>query len=144
MSLRFLAQVTLRTLVVAQQPQHAALDLMQQPHPDTEHVRCDLPAVIEAAEDKARLRQSGLLPSWRQLRNPPFAVVDLIAIRQVDDLISVERLMLEGRYRLVSNDVVKLARAQRSWRAGIIHLNRRGTQSENLRSCIFRKPHQIN
>src|SRR6516165_10584877 len=111
MSLRFLAQVTLRTLVVAQQPQHAAPDLMQQPHPDAEHVRSDLPAVIKAAEDKARLRQSGPLPSWRQLRNPPFAVVDLIAIRQVDDLLSVERLVLEGRYHLVSNDVVNITSA---------------------------------
>ena len=60
------------------QPQHAAFDRLQQPHPDVEHLGRELVAVVEAAEDEAGLRQAcfarvgvaavtsfGIAPGWQ-------------------------------------------------------------------------------
>src|SRR5262249_44300351 len=53
-------QVLFRRRIVAQQPQHAAVDRLQQPHPYVKHLRRDLPIVVERTEDKAQFRQTDL------------------------------------------------------------------------------------
>jgi len=54
------AEIVRRGGIVMQQPQHAALDPAQQPHPGIEHRRPDLVAVVERAEHEAARRQAGL------------------------------------------------------------------------------------
>ena len=62
------AQVVRRSGIVLQQPQHAALDLAQQTHPDVEHRRPDLVAVVERAEDEAALAASPPRRGWACVR----------------------------------------------------------------------------
>ena len=57
-------QVPHRHGVALEQPQDAAVDRRQQPHPDVEDRRQDLEAVVEAAEDEAR-------PPAGRLRSAP-------------------------------------------------------------------------
>src|ERR1700733_11703858 len=142
--LRFHAQVPLRTGVVAQQPQHAAFDRMQEPHPDAEYVGCDLPVVVEAAEDKTLLRKPDFLSRWRPLGDPPLGVVNLIAIRQVNDLLCIKRLMFERRHRLVGDNIVNELGPHRAGKAEIAYLDRRWTIRKNAEPKILRVPLQIN
>src|SRR5262245_33663807 len=61
---RLFPQVLLRRRIAAQ-PQYTALDRLQQPHPYIEHLRRDLPIVVERTEDKALFRQTSLRPRRR-------------------------------------------------------------------------------
>ena len=57
----------------------------------------------------------------------PMGVVDLIAVRQVDDLLGEERLVLERSNDLVGDDVVDERRAHGAGIAEIAHLDGRRT-----------------
>ena len=58
------AKVVLGGGVVAQQPQHTSLDVIEEAHPDFEHRRRNLVAMIEATEHEPALRQPYGLPTW--------------------------------------------------------------------------------
>ena len=62
---RFPPQIANRAGIVLEQPQHAAFDVTEKPHPDVEHGGDDLVIVVEAAEHEAGLRQPGLRPRRR-------------------------------------------------------------------------------
>ena len=79
---RLAPQVARRRRVVLEQPQHAALDAREQPHPDVEHRRRDLVVVVEAAEHEARLRQARLRARRRRRGDGAPAVVGLVAVGQ--------------------------------------------------------------
>ena len=76
----FSAKIALRQGIIAQQPQHAALDRTQQSHPDVKHRRIDFEVVIEAAEHKAQLWQTGFGSGWCLFRDRAFRIIDLIAL----------------------------------------------------------------
>src|SRR5215510_4802914 len=64
--------------IVFEQPEHASIDELQQPHPDREYLRHDLEAVVERAENKPGFRQATLVTSRCARGNLPFGVVALI------------------------------------------------------------------
>ena len=86
------------------QPQHAAGHLRQQPHPDRENRRGDLPVGIEAAEDECRLRarpasaRDGAVPMAR------LVVVGKETMRQQGQLFP-ERPRI-GRDDAIGDDIV--------------------------------------
>ena len=70
----------------------------EEPHPDVEEFWRELVAVVEAAEDEARFRRPhsarvGGVRRWRR------RVVGLIAVRQLDDLLGVEGLLIHRQGR---------------------------------------------
>src|SRR5262245_52948948 len=117
---------------------------MQESYPDAEHLGRDLPVVIEAAEHTAFLRKSGFLSRWGPLGDVPLGIVDLIAIRQVNDLLRIKRLVVERHYRLVGDDVVDELGPHRTGKAEIARLDRRRTIRKNARPRILRVSLQIN
>lgn len=58
---RLLPQPDLDFVVGGEKPEHAALDLPQHAHPDVEHLRVDLVAVVETTEEQRVARQSQVL-----------------------------------------------------------------------------------
>src|SRR5215831_1603584 len=107
---------------------------MQESYPDAEHLGCDLPVVIEAAKHSAFLRKPGFLSRWRPLGDVPLGIVYLIAIRQVNDLLRIKRLVVERHYGLVGDDVIDELGAHRTGKAEIARLDRRRTIRKNARS----------
>src|SRR4029079_6832638 len=67
--------------------------------------------VVEAAEYKPGFRQTGLLPRRRSRCDTTLAVVDLVAVRQVHDLLGIERLLVERQHGRIDDDIVKKIRA---------------------------------
>src|SRR5215831_2532369 len=111
---------------------------MQESHPDAEDLGNDLPIVVEAAEDEAFLRQPGFATRWRSFGDIFFAVIDLIAIRQVDDLFRIEPLLFERRHHLVGDDIVDEIGTYGTGKAEIVCLDRRGTIGKNAGPRILR------
>ena len=72
-----------------------------------------------------------LPPRWHALGDLPLGVVDLIAIRQVNDLLRIKRLVFERHYRLVGDDVVDELGPHRAGKAEIACLDRRRTIRKN-------------
>src|SRR3984893_5894629 len=101
-----LAQILLGMLAIATQPQDAPRDFTQQPHPDVKYQRRDLPSVVEAAEHDALRRQGELFPPRRARCDRAFSVVHLITIRQMNDVLGVVGLLIEGEDDRVADDVV--------------------------------------
>src|SRR6516225_9165999 len=111
---------------------------MQESYPDAEHLRRDLPVVIEAAEHTAFLREPGFLSRWRPLGDVPLGIFDLIAIRQVNDLLRIKRLVVERQYRLVGDNVIDELGPRCTGKAEIARLDRRRTIRKNARTRILR------
>src|SRR5262245_64789291 len=61
---RFVAKVAHCRLAPRQQPQYAAFDLAQQPHPDVEEWRGEFVAVVETAEHESACRQADGVARW--------------------------------------------------------------------------------
>src|SRR6476619_3661216 len=95
--LRLTAKIAFGRGIVMQQPDHAARNVAQQPHPDIEYRRGDFVAVVEAAEYEACLRQSRFRAAWRALRDAPFAIIDLIGIGKLHDFFAIECLLVGWR-----------------------------------------------
>src|SRR3974390_996358 len=73
---RFLAEVGFSAVIIPQQPQHAAVDGVQQPHPDLKNGRGNLVIVVETTKDKTALWKPGLVPRRLMVRNLPLGIVD--------------------------------------------------------------------
>ena len=140
---RLAAQIALGAGIGPQQPQDAAVDLLQNSHPNVEHGRSDLVVVVEAAEDEPVLRQPGVAPARRERRNRSLRVVDLVAIGQVDDPLAEERLPVERQYGLVGNHVVDEIGAHRPGISQIVHRKGRRTMRQDSRPAIGRMAFQI-
>src|SRR4051812_41326285 len=68
------------------------------------------------------------------VRYPAFVIVDLIGMRQGDDLLGVETAMLGWDDDLVGDDIVHLCRTHRAGISEVIDLDRRGA------SCGYPDP----
>src|SRR5436309_2100583 len=110
--------------VLLQYPQNAPRHPREKPHPDIEHRRQDLVAVVEAAKDEALLGQPGLDPGRRALGDPSPRIVCLVRPGKVDDALRVKRLVLFGENELVRDDIVDQVGSQGPWIAEISGLNR--------------------
>src|SRR5262245_40236936 len=86
---RFAAEILRSFCFALQQPQHAAIDLAQQPHPDVEHGRRDLVVDVERAERKSVLREADLPTCWNMVGDTASRIRDLISVRQIDDFFRV-------------------------------------------------------
>src|SRR6516225_1152532 len=75
---RFAAEVFLSDVVIPPQPQYAAVDGAQQPHPHVKNGRSNLVIIIEAAKDKTAFRKPGLVPRRPTARKVPLRIIDLI------------------------------------------------------------------
>ncbi len=129
-SLGFAAQASLRRCTGRQQPENAALNRMQQPHPNIEYFRHDLLVIIETAEHKPSIGQACLGPT-RNMMGPPPGIIDLIAARELHNLLRKEGLILEWQHELVAEDIVHEGSARRSRISQVVDLNRGGAMSED-------------
>ncbi len=100
--------------------------------------------IVEATEDEALLWQTQRLPRWHALGDFSLAVVDLIAIRQVDDFFRKEPPMIDRSNDLVSDDVINELCSHRAGVTEIVHLNRYWSIYKNAEPHILRIPLQIN
>ena len=80
--------------------------------------------VVEAAEDEPLVRQTYILSPRRLRCNCPCQIVDLIAVRQVNDLFGKERLLIVRQDDLVRDHVIYEISPHRSGVAQVIDLNR--------------------
>ena len=65
------------------------------------------------------------------------AVVDLVASRQVDQLLREERLLIGRDDEIIDQDVVHERCAHRAWIAKVVDLNRGGTKRQDLRAGVL-------
>ncbi len=138
--LRIPPQVANRGGVALQEPQHAALDLAQQPHPRIEHRRRDLVIVVERAEHKSGLGQPRLRPGWRILTDGPLRIIGLVRIRQVNNFLRVRGVLVFGDNEPVGKDVIDIVHAHRARIAEIIDLNRRRSKRQYSGAATLRVP----
>src|SRR5581483_9398458 len=87
---RFPDQIVGCRAMIGEQPQHAAIDGLEDTHPAVENIGRDLVAAVEAAEYETALRQPELAAGEGALGNRPPGIVDEIAVRQRDDLLGPE------------------------------------------------------
>ena len=74
---RLFPQISGGACVVFEQPQYAAVDLLEYPHPAVKHVGSDLVIIIEATKNKAFLRQPNFRSGERFVRDATFAIIKL-------------------------------------------------------------------
>ena len=74
-----------------------------------------------------------MLPRRKLRGNGSVGIVGLVAIRQMDDLLHVERLLVERQNGLVSKDIVVEIRSKRAWKTEVINLDWRRPGSKNCR-----------
>jgi hypothetical protein len=86
---RFTPQIVRDACIVLQEPKNAAFDPSQDLHPAIEGTGRDLVAVVEATKHELRGRQPEILPAEAYIRNGALGVVDLVTMREVDDLFAV-------------------------------------------------------
>ncbi len=123
-SLRLAAQVAHRGLAGLQQPQHAAVDLVQKAHPDIEYVGRDLVAVVEAAEYKSIIGQADRMPRRVLGRDHTPGIVHPIADRKVHDPLAVMLLLVERQDDGVGHDVIDIVDRHGGGEAEIADLDR--------------------
>ncbi|GCC43192.1 hypothetical protein chiPu_0026934, partial [Chiloscyllium punctatum] len=111
---RLLAQICARLGVGFEQPQHAALDAAEDPHPPVEHAGRDLVVVVEAAEHEARRSQPHLAARKHAIGDDALVVIGLIAVGQSHHLLAVEFAMVVRDYGPIGDDVVDERGTERS------------------------------
>src|SRR5215475_670492 len=84
------SKIALRFWIPLEQPQHTAVHLLQKLHPDAEHIRRYLVIVVETAEYEPGLREADRGTRWSTLVDALFRVVDLVTVRQINDLLGIE------------------------------------------------------
>jgi hypothetical protein len=94
--------------------------------------------VVEAAEHESMFRQPHFLPRPRPLGNLALCVVHLVAIRQINNLLSIIRLLLDGQDHRIGNNVVDEVCAHRGGKAQIVYLDRYRAMSQNTGARIPR------
>ena len=127
---RFRPQMRRPCAVAFHQPQHAAIDRFQDPHPQGEHVGREFVALVEIAEDEVLRRQAMFAADGAAFGNGAPVVIDLIAVRQPDHLFGVEFPLRFGDHNPVGEDVIDIGRAQRAGKTKIINLDGRGPLGE--------------
>src|SRR6266849_6336095 len=140
---RLFSQVPPRQGVVLQDPQYASRHVLEKAHPDIEHRRQDLVAVVEAAKDEAFFGQTDLGPGRRAFGELSPGIVCLIGLGQMDNLLRVERLVLLRENELVPKDIVIHARSQGPGITEITDPNRGRPMRKDARPGMSRVPHQI-
>ena len=130
-ALRLATQVARRHGRGLDEPQHAARHPHQQAHPDGEHLRRNLVAVVEAAEHEAVLGQPFLGTRGHVRVDRPAVVVGLVAVGQAHDALRVVALVLLQDDVPVGDEVVDVGRPQRAREAEVVDLNGRGTPREH-------------
>src|SRR5882757_3979975 len=82
----FLPEIRRRCRIVCEEPKHGTVNLPEQPHPAVEYLRIDLEASVEAAKDETGHRKMAIKAADFPVRNLAFGIVDLVAVRQIDEL----------------------------------------------------------
>ena len=118
------AQVGSRRIAGVPQPQHAASNLAEQPHPDVEQRRRELPALVEAAKYDACFGQAGIMAHKRRGHRPPIVLHEVTA-GQMNDCLAIGRLVGEWRHHGIGEDVIHAGRSAGGGIPQIIDLNRR-------------------
>ena len=130
-------------MVCLRKPQHAAVGILQEPHPDVEHWCGDLGGLIEAAEHQAVFRQSQLVACRSFGRRPSGGVVGVIAVRQMHDLLGEERLLVGRQHRLVGQYVIDVVRSGGRRITEIDDLDRRRAVWPQRRARPLRRAVQV-
>ena len=112
--------------------------MVQQPAPDIKKIRGDFPVVVKAAENEAILWQTLISAGLIGGGNVSMAVVDLIRVRQIDNLFGVAGLVLRRDEHGIGNQIVDKRRAKRAGIPQKMHLDRRRSGSQNAQPGILR------
>jgi hypothetical protein len=130
-------------IVVAGKPKHAALDRMQQPHPDGKELWRDLVAGVERAKHEALLRQALRCALWNAPGNRLPRVIRKAGMRQMDDLFREKRLVREGQHQWIAENVIEIRSAAAISGRPAVDLNRHRTVRKNRRSRAVRVRHHL-
>src|SRR5882724_145431 len=131
------AKIARCRLIDLQQPEHAAIELAQEPHPDVEDGWDDLEAIIEATEHETRIRQTRR-PSGRDCcRDLALAVVGQVAVGKMNDLLRVKGASIEWQDNWIRNHVIDEISAHRPGITEIVHLNGCRAKSQDVGSAIL-------
>ncbi len=141
--LSFDHEVAARGVVGLGEPQHAAVDGLEQPHPHREDLRCEFVAVVEAAEDDARFRQARFRAAERPIGHSPSCVAGHVRVGQIDNLLAVVTLLSLGDHDRIGEDVVDVGRGHCAGKAEIVHLHRRRPEREDALARIAGQAHQV-
>ncbi len=90
---------------------------------------------VEAAEDKAVLRQSRFRPAGDALGHAAMGIVALVAVGKIGDLLGIETAILIGNDDAVGEQIVDISCAHSAGVAKIMDLNRCRTQGKDSRTC---------
>ena len=120
----FLSQVVVAGAKAFERPENRSGNVVQEPHPDLEHLGRDLVGGVEGAEDEAVLGEAAVTPGDDLVRDGTFAVVGLIRVRHADDVLVVIGLRTGRQNEVVGDDVVDEGRAHGSRIAEKVDLDR--------------------
>src|SRR5436305_1540303 len=87
-------QRAMRPIVQFGKPQYGAFHPRQQPHPDLEGRSRDLERLIEAAKYQALIGRPEVASRSDIVRYAAGGIIDVVAVRKVDDLFAKERLLV--------------------------------------------------
>src|SRR6476659_2595818 len=82
---RLLPKVRFRRFTRLQEPKNAARYLLQQAHPNSEHIWSKLVQGIETSEDEALVGQSDIAARRSDADCRSLVVIGLVGIRQIDE-----------------------------------------------------------
>ena len=123
-------QIRLRARARREQPQHGVRHARHHVHPDREHRRRQLVALVEARENERILGQTGVAPRDSR-RQRAASVVDEIAARHPPDALVVSSLAALGNDDVVGNDPVDRVVADRPGKAHVVELHGCGARCED-------------
>src|SRR5262249_12018706 len=133
-SLGFTTKVCFGKLIGLCEPQDASIDPGKQAHPYIEDWLGDLEVRAETAKHERSLREPELAARGDSRRCLHSAgIVDQVAVRQVGDLLRIERLVLAWDDGLVRDQVIDEWRSRGSGIAEVAHLDRRGAPRQDSR-----------
>src|SRR5579862_105776 len=95
------------------EPNDAAFNRAQQPHPDVEYLRTDLMLMIVAGKNKARLRKAGLEPGRRLRRDRARPVIRHEGVRKINHPLRVIAAVLLRDHYSVSDYVIDTRQRRR-------------------------------
>ena len=132
-----------RGRVAFQQPQHAAGNGGEEPHPRLEDLGRDLVVVVEAAEHECSLGQPQRRPRGRAFGDRARRRVRLVAVGQERDALAVERLVPGADDGGIGDEVVDVGCAHRSRIAEVVDLDGRGPAREDARAAAGGEPLKV-
>jgi len=131
-------------LSILKKPEHTTLNLAENAHPAVKNERSNFIVIVKTAKDKADFRQSQLFTGKEFFCNETLCIVDLIAVREIDNFFGVA-ILAAFRYQCsISNEIVNIPGTHGTRETKITDLNRCCPQGKYAGTRVLRKALQVN